>query len=110
MDDPEFMRAFSVFAQDAVECHYLLSHGLMRAVLDLREKFACEVFVSFYKNNIYLLLDRPNRRRQFFELSMAAKATILDAINVHCAELMLLFEVIDALRLNTRIWGDKALR
>jgi hypothetical protein len=54
LDDPEFEKHFVVYGNDSIEAHYILSHSMMKRILEFQKKISHPLFVSFVHNHIHV--------------------------------------------------------
>ncbi len=105
LDNPEFERAFKVYASDAVEARYVLSHMMMERIAHLAKRLGKShnlIYISFTEDTIYLgihnfgFLQRDSAR-------MARKDYVIDFehISYHLEMLELAMSLSKVLRLES---------
>ena len=105
LEDPEFERAFVVYATDQVEARYLLSTSLMRRLLEFRARVKRPLALAFIDSNLYLAISTS---KQYFEppsVFFGSATMTLDDIKAYLADVALARDLIEDLNLNLRIWS-----
>ena len=103
LEDPEFMRMFSVYAKDQLESRYILTPSLMERIKELAKKVQGEFYIAFYNNKITVA---NNSGINNFEASFSKSITdknnelLVGFYTDMCDQ----FAVIDELKLNINIW------
>ncbi len=101
LDDIAFEREFKVYGSDEVEAHYILSHSLMKKILDLKAKTNSTIYISFVNNHIYIAISglstsyNPPLFSSLLEFKVASSYT---------QTLSLSLGVIDELKLNQKLF------
>lgn len=54
LDDPEFENHFVVYGNDPIEARYILTHSMMKRILDFQKKISHPLFISFVQNHIHV--------------------------------------------------------
>ncbi len=103
MDHPEFEKQFKVYAEDAVEAHYLLTPNLMERILELKEKFDTAIYLSFNNSKLYIAIS--NSLNLFEAPALWGKPNFLNLIKTYHNYLQNCLEIVNDLNLNVRIWG-----
>ncbi len=102
MADPEFENHFKVFSTDHVEAHYILSHGMMRRILAIREAWGNQrVRLSFVDSKVTLAIPH---RGNLLEVKPRESLVGGGQIQRVVGELRECFQLVEDLNLNTRIW------
>ncbi|SDC99737.1 DUF3137 domain-containing protein [Williamwhitmania taraxaci] len=101
LENPEFEAAFSTSSNDEIEARYLLSYSFMERLLNLKYQLdKCKINVAFSNNKVAILL----YNKQIFEPSLS-KSVKEDRIFIRFQkETVTILKIVDALRLNERIW------
>jgi hypothetical protein len=102
LEDPEFEKAFCVYADDQVEARYILSPSLMRRILNYKEKFGNKIYLSFIQSKLYIAL---SSNKNHFEPKVFSSVTNPGLIDEYLADLELFVGIVDDLNLNLRIWS-----
>ncbi len=100
MENPEFVKRFSVAATDQIEARYILSPSLMEKMLILHKRWGNSLGFSFIGSNLTIAIPHDT---DFFE------ASIWSPLNHNSWQqdwhlIGNLINIIDELDLNTRIW------
>jgi hypothetical protein len=56
LDDPEFEKKFVVYGNDPIEARYILTHSMMKRIVDFQKKITHPLFVSFRHNHIHVAI------------------------------------------------------
>ena len=54
MDDPEFEKHFVVYGSDQIEARYILTHAMMKRLLDFQKRSKAKLYVAFVGERIIL--------------------------------------------------------
>lgn len=100
LEDPEFERTFAVYGDDPIEARYLLSPGLMRRLLRLRQQVGGPLRVGLQHGLLTLIVPME---RDLFSLPPAAMRE--EDLRRMVGELLFVTGLIEDLDLNTRIWS-----
>ena len=106
LEDPEFERRFVVYADDPVTARYVLSTSLMEALRRFRDRHG-QIYASFIDGTLYLAV--PLHTDLFEPPSVWRKAVDLARLRRCTEALVMMRSVVTELRLNVRIWGERAL-
>lgn len=60
LEDPEFEKLFTVYADDEVEARMVLTPAMMRKLTDLRQSFSRDLMISFKGDMFYYASDTPD--------------------------------------------------
>lgn len=102
MDDNEFEREFVVYSKDQIEARYILSHSLMKKLLELRKKSKHPIYVSFVGNHIHIAI---NYKKDLFEPSIFHSLLDYKIAMEYVGTLHLALGIVDELKLNEKIWS-----
>lgn len=102
MDDNEFEREFVVYSKDQIEARYILSHSLMKKLLELRKKSKHPIYVSFVGNYIHIAIDY---KKDLFEPSIFHSLLDYKIAMEYVGTLHLALGIVDELKLNEKIWS-----
>jgi len=103
LEDPEFMKMFSVYAQDQIEARYILTPSLMERLKELAKRSKGEFYITFYNNKITVANNSGiNNFEVGYSKSMSKKDNelLIGFYNDLCNQ----FAIIDELKLNINIW------
>ncbi|MGJ8677830.1 MAG: DUF3137 domain-containing protein [Akkermansiaceae bacterium] len=101
LESPEFEQAFVVHAGDQVEARYLLTPDMQERLLQLRKTFGKDIRMSFLNSSLHLAL--PNSKN-LFEPDIYKSAHDSHEISKFVHQMSSIFEIVENLDLNTRIW------
>jgi len=105
MDHPAFEKQFKVYAEDAVEAHYLLTPNLMERIVELKEKFDEAIYLSFNHSKLYIAIS--NSLNLFEAPALWGKPDFLKLVKAYHDYLHNCLEIVNDLNLNIRIWGKE---
>ena len=106
LEDPEFERRFVVYADDPVTARYVLSASLMEALRRFNDRHG-QVYVSFVDGALYLAV--PLWKNVFEPPPVCRKAADPAWLRRYAEALAMMRGVVTELKLNVRIWGERAL-
>ncbi|EDZ61275.1 putative Galanin [Sulfurimonas gotlandica GD1] len=104
MDDNNFEKEFVVYSSDQIEARYILSHSLMKKLLDFKNKSEHPVYISFIGNHIHMAvyydkdLFEPSVFRSLLEYKIAME---------YVKTLHLAISIVDELKLNQKLWSKQ---
>lgn len=102
LDDPEFEKRFVVYGNDPIEAHYILTHSMMKRILDFQKKISHPLFISFVHNHIHVGIGTG---KDLFEpavfTSLLDYKQAMEYINVLHSTIGLVTE----LKLNEKLWS-----
>ena len=101
LEDPEFMKAFDVYADDQVESRYILTPSMMQRIMKMREKMGKNLHIAFANNSIYIL---NNNGKDRFEASWFKSIDKKENLIELYYELSEQLSIIKELNLNINIW------
>ena len=101
LEDPRFERAFKVFASDPVYAFYVLSPSLMEAIWEFSREAGKLAFSVVY-GKLYLAVPGPKNRLEPPLFSSLRSPSLYRGF---LREVGGFLRLVDALRLNRRIWG-----
>ncbi len=105
MDHPQFEKYFKVYADDAVEAHYLLTPGMMERIVELREEYDHDMYIAFVDGHINIAVSVP---RNLFEApNLWFKGDLQPLLKEYNHYLELGKEIVEQLNLNLRIWSKQ---
>lgn len=103
LEDPEFMKAFDVYASDQIEARYILTPSMMSRIMKMREKMGKALHISFANNSIYIM---NNNGKDRFEASWFKSLNKKDNLIAFYEELDEQLSIINELNLNINIWKN----
>lgn len=101
LENVEFMRRFSTYGSDQIEARYVLTPSLMERILTLEKEYGKRISLSFLHDEVYIAF--PNSG-DFFEPNINKPIT-LEQFRPDISLVQGMFDVIESLDLNTRIWA-----
>ncbi|WP_074408433.1 DUF3137 domain-containing protein [Aquimarina megaterium] len=101
LEDPEFMKMYTVYSNDQIEARYILSTALMQRLKDLTLATKGKYFISFKDQRITIA---NNNGKDSFETNVFTNYTDELLIPLFYKEFCDQLSVIDQLNLNINIW------
>jgi len=101
LEDPEFEKAFVVYATDPVEARYILSTALMRRILEFKRKMKVPIHIGFVNANLYMAI---SLRKNMFEPRILRTVLDFELVREYLEDVVLAVSIVEALNLNNRIW------
>ena len=103
LESPEFEKRFIVYSNDQVEARYILTPSFMERAVKLQEMMGKGVCFSFIDTNIYVAVPIKD---DLFEPSLFA-ANDFSRLEDFRTTLGIVYDIMDELRLNDRLWGKE---
>ena len=101
LEDPVFENKFEVYSSDQVEARYLLTTSFMERLLELSALFGnFGLECSFYDDKLLLMISSP--KNHFETSSIFQPATFTDDVKTTLEEMLMIFQIIDILKLHQR--------
>lgn len=104
MDNPEFEKEFVVYSTNQIEARYILSHSLMKKLLDFKHKSKYPVYISFIDTNIYMAI---SYNKDLFEPSIFHSLLDYKVAMEYVKTLHLAIGLVEELKLNQKLWSKK---
>ncbi len=106
LENIEFERLFAVFGHNEVEARYLLTPVMMERMVELKRRFNSELSFAFTGSRVIIAIAI---KENLFEPpgGLFADYSDFDHIRKHFNRLQQLFDIVNDLDLNTRIWTKK---
>lgn len=104
MDDPEFEKEFVVYSSNQIEARYILSHSLMKKLLDFKHRSKHDIHISFIDTKIYIAIDYE---RDLFEPSLFHSLLDYKVAMDYVKTLHLALGVAEELKLNQKLWSKR---
>ncbi|MCK5345458.1 MAG: DUF3137 domain-containing protein [Candidatus Heimdallarchaeota archaeon] len=101
MEDPEFEKLFVVYSSDQIEARYILSPGLMRRIVDFKQKNKKQIYLSFVSSRVFVAI---SYLKSLFEPRIFRTVIDFKPIQEYFEDLQLAIGIVDDLNLNLRIW------
>ncbi|MBN2815649.1 MAG: DUF3137 domain-containing protein [Campylobacterales bacterium] len=102
MDDVEFEREFVVYSSDQVEARYILTHTLMKRLLNYKKRTGEDVLVSFTSKNINIAIAY---NKDLFEPSVFHSLLKYKVAMEYVQTLHLATGIVEELKLNKKLWS-----
>ncbi len=102
MDDPLFEKEFVVYGSDQIESRYILTHTMMKRLIDLRKRAGAKLYVAFSGTHIYIAIDYND---DLFEPRLFSSLLEYKAAMAYIQTLHLATGIIKELRLNEKLWS-----
>lgn len=104
LEDPRFEQAFVTYASDQQEARYILTPSLMERMLALRERFGVPTYFSFVDESVHVAIATEGGH---FEPTLWDSGVSREQIEAHLALIRSVVEIVEDLKLNTRIWTKR---
>jgi len=104
MDSPEFEKQFVVYATDQIEARYILTHSMMKRLLDYKKRVKVPLNISFVNKQIFLALEY---NKDLFEPTVFSTLLKYELIKEYITTLQLAIGIIEELRLNEKLWSKQ---
>ena len=104
LEDPEFEKLFVVYGQDQVEARYVLSTSLMQRLVLFQTRAQKKMRLSFSSSKLYVAIAFEN---ELFEPKIRQSLLNIDHVQEYYDNLKLVADIVEELKLNTRIWTTK---
>jgi len=104
MDNPEFEKEFVVYSDDQIEARYILSHSLMKSILEYKKVVDKNISISFVGSNIYIAI---GFKKKLFEPKIYKKVTSFDEVRFYFEILSLTVDIVKHLNLDRKIWSKR---
>ncbi|WP_331775819.1 DUF3137 domain-containing protein [Sulfurospirillum sp. 1612] len=102
MDNVLFEQQFVVYGSDQIEARYILSHALMKRLLEFQERSKHRICVSFVNAKIYLAIEY---NKDLFEPSVFRSLLEYKTALEYIATLHLAIGIVEELQLNEKLWS-----
>ncbi len=102
MDDPLFEQHFVVYGTHQVEARYILTHSMMKRLLDFKRRSKVPLYISFIDKKIYLALAY---NKDLFEPSVFSSLLEYLLVKEYISTLQLATGIIEELKLNQKLWS-----
>lgn len=102
MDDPTFEQHFVVYGTHQVEARYILTHSMMKRLLDYKKRIKVPLYISFVDKQIFLALEY---NKDLFEPTVFSSLLKYGLIVEYVRTLQLAVGMIEELKLNEKLWS-----
>jgi hypothetical protein len=103
MDDPTFEKHFVVYGTDQIEARYILTHSMMKRLLDFKRRSKENIFVSFIGSHIHVAVSGGDR----FEPTVFKSLLSYEQAMAYIATLKLAIGIVEDLKLNQHLWSKQ---
>lgn len=100
LEDLEFERLFQVYCTNPVEAYYILTPNVMERLTAFQKGMRFEFTLSFIGTAMHAFIHRG----ALFEVDLNADRTTFAAYQPYHEQLHLVFDLVEAMNLNTRLW------
>jgi hypothetical protein len=104
LDDPEFEKAFVVYGNDPIEVRYILSHSMMKRILEFQKKITHPLFVSFVHNHIHIGI---GTKKDLFEPAVFTSLLDFKQAMEYINTLRYTIGLVEELKLNEKLWSKE---
>lgn len=104
LDDPEFEKRFVVYGNDPIEARYILTHSMMKRILDFQKKIPFPLFVSFVHNHIHVAIGTG---KDLFEPAIFTSLLDYKQTMEYVTTLQNTIGLAEELKLNERLWSKE---
>lgn len=102
LENIEFNKKFITESSDQIEARYILTPSLMEKLLALNTRFGKTISLSFIRSKVYIALPLKDN---YFEPPLYSSILDLSFIEKDISIIKFLYDIVEDLDLNTRIWG-----
>jgi len=104
LDDPEFEKHFVVYGNDPIEARYILTHSMMKRILDFQKKITHPLFVSFVHNHIHIGI---GTKKDLFEPAIFTSLLDFKQAMEYVNTLRNTIGIVEELKLNEKLWSKE---
>lgn len=104
LDNPEFEKEFVTYSSDQIDARYILSHSLMKNLLELKKLVNENISISFNGSNIFIAIHKAH---ESFEPKIHKKVTNFDEIKDYFQTISIIVDIVKILSLDVKIWSKK---
>jgi hypothetical protein len=104
LDDPEFEKIFVVYGNDPIEARYILSHSMMKRIVDFQKKISHPLFVSFVHNYIHIGI---GTKKDLFEPAVFNSLLDFKQAMEYINTLRYTIGLVEELKLNEKLWSKE---
>jgi len=101
LEDIAFEKEFCVYGTDQVEARYILSTALMQRIMEFKNRFNTDIFISFVDSQIFIAI---SVWKNLFEAPLLRSMINYKRMTEYHQYLSLCIGIVEVLDLNTRIW------
>jgi hypothetical protein len=104
LDNPEFEKEFVTYSLNQIEARYILSHSLMKNILELKKLFRSEIALSFNGSKIFIAIFKDYDN---FEGKIYKKVTDFNEVKLYFQTISLMVDILEVLKLQRKIWSKE---
>lgn len=104
MDDPAFEKHFVVYGNDPIEARYILTHSMMKRILDFQRRVSHPLFVSFVHNHIHVGIATG---KDLFEPAVFTSLLDYKQAMEYVNTLQNTIGLVEELKLNEKLWSKE---
>ncbi len=102
LDDPEFEKKFVVYGTDPIEARYILTHSMMKRIVEFQKKISYPLFISFVHNHIHIAIET---KKDLFEPSVFTSLLEYKQAMEYVNTLNSTIGLVEELKLNEKLWS-----
>lgn len=102
LDDPEFEQHFVVYGNDPIEARYILTHSMMKRIIEFQKKLSHPLYVSFVNNHIHIAIDTG---KDLFEPVIFTSLLEYSQAMEYVTMLRNTIGLVEELKLNEKLWS-----
>ncbi|MNK35175.1 hypothetical protein D3C87_536910 [compost metagenome] len=102
LENPDFDKTFITYGSDQVEARYILTPAMMERILKLNHETKYDITLSFIESRMYIAFPL---NRNYFEAPVFKSLNNAEALNDDITAIKFMYDIVQELDLNTRIWG-----
>ncbi len=102
LDDPEFEKKFVVYGNDPIEARYILTHAMMKRIVEFQKKISHPLFISFVHNHIHIAIAT---QKDLFEPSILTSLLDYKQAMEYVNTLNNTIGLVEELKLNEKLWS-----
>jgi hypothetical protein len=104
LDDPEFEKKFVVYGNDPIEARYILTHSMMKRIVEFQKKISHPLFISFVHNHIHVAIAT---QKDLFEPSIFTSLLDYKQAMEYVNTLNNTIGLVEELKLNEKLWSKE---
>lgn len=104
LDDPLFEKHFVVYGSDPIEARYILTHSMMKRILDFQRRVSHPLFVSFVHNHIHVGI---GTEKDLFEPAVFTSLLDYKQAMEYVNTLQNTIGLVEELKLNEKLWSKE---
>ncbi len=102
LDDPLFEKHFVVYGNDPIEARYILSHSMMKRIVEFQKKISHPLFISFVHNHIHVGIATG---KDLFEPAVLTSLLDYKQAMEYVSTLQNTIGLVEELKLNEKLWS-----